>query len=80
MQKLKGIPVLAIIPGSLADRAGVLVGDRILSVNGRECNDYEDYIEAKELKKIMEIIVKRGEILLELELKNRDYEDKTYWT
>jgi S1-C subfamily serine protease len=46
---LGGLPVLGCRPDSPADRAGVVYGDILLSVNGRPTPDWTAFIEARSL-------------------------------
>jgi S1-C subfamily serine protease len=46
---LGGLPVLGCQPDSPAERAGVLYGDILLSVNGRPTPDWTAFIEARSL-------------------------------
>jgi len=45
----KGLKVLSIIPGTPADRLGILVGEVIVKVNGRAVRTVEEYYEALQL-------------------------------
>lgn len=42
-QKVKGGIIRSVIPGSLADQAGVKPGDRLLAINGQPLRDIIDY-------------------------------------
>lgn len=65
----KGIPVLDLIPGCHAERAGVKVGDQILKVNGQEINDIDDYVNAAALEKhTRTLVVLRNEVLIDIEM------------
>lgn len=46
---LGGLPVLGCQPDSPADRAGVVYGDILLSVNGRPTPDWMAFVEARAL-------------------------------
>jgi S1-C subfamily serine protease len=46
---LGGLPVLGCIPNSSANRAGVVSGDILLSVNGRPTPDWMAFVEARSL-------------------------------
>jgi S1-C subfamily serine protease len=45
----RGLPVLSIFPGSVAERAGVRIGDRVLIANGRRISSFSDYVNARGL-------------------------------
>ena len=46
---LNGLPILGCRPDSPADRAGIVYGDILLSVNGRATPDWTAFIEARAL-------------------------------
>lgn len=47
MDEMKaGLPVNHVFPGSKAARAGVMPGDRVISVNGLPVGSVADYVEA----------------------------------
>ena len=48
-EALNGLPVLGCRPDSPAERAGVIYGDILLSVNGRATPDWTAFIEARSL-------------------------------
>jgi S1-C subfamily serine protease len=53
---LGGLPVLGCQPDSPAERAGVVYGDILLTVNGKPTPDWTAFIEARSLdSKLMEI-------------------------
>lgn len=47
---MKGVPVVNIVPGSQADKAGVKTGDIILAFNDLRVETLVDYIKAKKLR------------------------------
>jgi len=53
----KGIPVLGLFPGGHAERAGVRVGDIILSVNGKEVSDFQEYAAAIKDRGASQVVV-----------------------
>lgn len=60
---LEGLPVLGVLPGTPAARAGVRYGDVVLSVNGRRTRTVADYVEAKDLdpKGMIVVVFRSGE-------------------
>ncbi len=44
-----GMPIWGCLPGSPCHRAGIVYGDILLEVNGRQIDNIEAYIAAKEL-------------------------------
>ncbi len=65
----KGIPVLDLMPGCHAERAGVMIGDRILSVNGKEVNDFNDYaIAIKDRGNSQKMVVERNGEFIDIEM------------
>jgi len=65
----KGIPVLGLMPGCHAERAGVKVGDQIVSVNGQEINTWDDYVAASALRNHSRtVVVVREGVSLEIEM------------
>lgn len=66
-----GLPVLGCRPDSPADRAGVVYGDILLSVNGRPTPDWAAFIEARSLSStemVIELFRNGEQIRLELQL------------
>ena len=58
---LEGIPILGVLEGTPAARAGLRYGDVLLAVNGRRTRTVVDYIEAKNLREEgMDIVVFRS--------------------
>lgn len=57
---LEGVPILGILPGSPAAKAGVRYGDVLLAVNGQRTRNWVEYLEAKELRRDgMDVVVFR---------------------
>jgi S1-C subfamily serine protease len=46
-ESLRGIPVWGALPGSVAQRCGVRYGDIVLSVNGMQTSNADEYVEAR---------------------------------
>lgn len=64
---LEGVPLLGVLEGSPAARAGARYGDILLSVNGRRTRTVIEYVEAKNLRSDgMELTVFRGNAELRL--------------
>ena len=59
MDKIKGLPVIAVIEGSIAEMAGVRAGDKILAFNDVRVENASDYIKAKKVS------LKRESMLVE---------------
>jgi S1-C subfamily serine protease len=55
---LGGVPILGVLPGSAADRAGLRYGDVLVSVNGVEMLSFEQFLRAHDAS--------RGELELEV--------------
>ena len=69
------IPVKSVLPGSIAEEAGIEAGDAILSVNGEKIRDVFDYqFLITEENLMLEIIKPNGE-LWEIEIEKDEYED-----
>lgn len=65
----KGIPVVGLVDGCHAARAGVKVGDQLLQVNGMEVNSMHDYMLAiKDRKHSQTVVVLRDGILIDIEM------------
>jgi S1-C subfamily serine protease len=74
----EGVPVLGLLPGSPAERAGVRTGDVVLEVNGTRTRTLEAFIDAKGWNKgVMVVRVVRGGQELELVLEEADYDAPT---
>jgi serine protease Do len=59
-KRSKGVIVTGILPGSVADRAGIQPKDIIISVNGKDIDNYEDFKESVSddaLKKGIRLVV-----------------------
>lgn len=64
-----GLSVQALIPGCPAERAGVRVGDHILSVDGKPIGSAADYINStNERGKVFQLEVMRGNQVVTLTL------------
>jgi S1-C subfamily serine protease len=64
----KGIPIVYLIPGCHAERAGVRAGDIIISVNGNDVNSLDDYADAiKDRKNTQKMIIVRDGISMDIE-------------
>ena len=58
---LEGVPILGVLPGSPAARAGIGYGDILLSVNGTRTRNVVEYVEAKALRDDgMDVVVFRA--------------------
>lgn len=69
------IPVKNVLSGSIAEEAGIIAGDAILSVNGEKISDIFDYrflITDENL--MLEILKQDGEVW-EIEIEKEEYED-----
>ena len=65
----KGIPVLSLVPGGHAERAGVRIGDVITYVNGMEVNCIDDYADAiKDRKHLQKMIIVRDGVSMDIEM------------
>ncbi len=67
--KLGGLPVLALIPGSGAASAGVKPGDIVIQVNGKNVRNVDDYLEAKALDaNIMLVKIRRQGVHMDISI------------
>jgi S1-C subfamily serine protease len=65
----KGIPVLGLIPGCHAERAGIRIGDRIVKTNGFNVNSMDDYIKAIQNRRHSQtVVVLRDGMLIDIEM------------
>jgi S1-C subfamily serine protease len=65
----EGVPVLGLLPGSPAERAGIKTGDIVLEVNGTRTRTLDAFVNAKGFNKgVMVVRVVRGGQELELTL------------
>lgn len=68
-ESLGGIPVWAVLPGSVSQRCGVRYGDVILSVNGFKTSNADEYVEARNARRDgADVVIFRDgqEVLLQL--------------
>jgi serine protease Do len=64
IKETKGIVVVAVKPGGLAEDAGIAVGDVIKEINGTKINTAADFSKAVSAHKkgsVMRILLRRGE-------------------
>jgi putative radical SAM enzyme (TIGR03279 family) len=61
-------------PGTLADRAGIVAGEKLLSVNGREVRDVVDY-EFEVAEERIELLLERGAVQRLVEIDKHPDED-----
>ena len=62
----EGLPVLDLFPGSVAERAGVKVGDRVLIANGRRIESLGAYIDARSVySDRLELTLQRGHLIFD---------------
>lgn len=71
----KIIEVLSVLPGSIAEEAGIEAGDKILSINGQTIGDIFDYrFLTSEEELLVEISKPDGDVW-EVEIEKEQYED-----
>jgi len=70
----KMVKIVSVSKGSRADRVGIIAGDLLLSINGREINDVLDYRFYLAERQIA-VAVQRGDEKLVLEIKKSEYDD-----
>jgi len=69
------IPIKGVLPGSIAEEAGIEAGDAILSVNGEKIKDIFDYRFLITDENLMLEIVKQDGEIWEIEIEKDEYED-----
>ena len=69
------IPVKSVLPGSIAEEAGIEAGDAILSVNGEKIRDIFDYRFLITNENLMLEILKQDGEVWEIEIEKEEYED-----
>ncbi|MEN2776442.1 radical SAM protein [Acetivibrio clariflavus] len=69
------IPVKNILPGSIAEEAGIEAGDIILSINGEKIRDIFDYQFLITNENLMVEILKQDGEVWEIEIEKDEYED-----
>ena len=68
-QLLHGLPVLSLMTGSVAERAGVRCGDRVLIANGQRVETLLEYVRARSLRQDrVELTLQRGQTILDMVL------------
>lgn len=68
-QAFQGLPVLCLFPGSVAERAGVKTGDRVLIANGQRVESLDAYVSARAIyKDRLELTLLRGQDILDMVL------------
>jgi len=66
---LEGVPIWGCVPGTPGDKAGIVYGDILLSVNGMKTSNLEEFLEARRLRcDGASIVLFRNGIELTLEL------------
>ena len=68
------VKITDVLPRSRAEKAGILSGDILISINGREINDVLDYRFYLAEKKIT-LLLKRGDEDLEATILKKEYDD-----
>lgn len=65
----QGLPVLCLLPGSVAERAGVKIGDRVLIANGQRVESLGSYVAARGIHTDrLELTLQRGRDILDMVL------------
>jgi S1-C subfamily serine protease len=68
-QAFQGLPVLCLLPGSVAERAGVKIGDRVLIANGQRVESLDSYVVARGIHTDrLELTLQRGQDILDMVL------------
>ena len=68
-QAFQGLPVLCLLPGSVAERAGVKTGDRVLIANGQRVETLDSYVAARGVyTDRLELTLQRGHDILDMVL------------
>jgi S1-C subfamily serine protease len=68
-QAFQGLPVLCLLPGSVAERAGVKIGDRVLIANGQRVESLDSYVAARGIHTDrLELTLQRGQDILDMVL------------
>jgi S1-C subfamily serine protease len=68
-QAFHGLPVLHLLPGSVAERAGVRTGDRVLIANGQRVESLDSYVAARGIyTDRLELTLQRGADILDMVL------------
>ena len=68
-QAFQGLPVLCLLPGSVAERAGVKLGDRVLIANGQRVESLDSYAAARKIySDRVELTLQRGQVVLDMVL------------
>ena len=71
----EGLYVQGFLPGSIAEKAGVKVGDVIFSVNDMPVNNVSDYVEAHSCDKSgMNLVLLRSNKIIEISYSFKDKE------
>ena len=66
---IQGLPVLYLMTGSVAERAGVKKGDRVLIANGRKIQTLMEYVQARSVyADRLELTLQRGQEILDMVL------------
>jgi predicted metalloprotease with PDZ domain len=62
----QGLPILCLFAGSVAERAGVKVGDHVLFANGVRVSSYSDYVNARSIyNDRLELTLRRGNQIID---------------
>ncbi|MFW5877118.1 MAG: PDZ domain-containing protein [Myxococcota bacterium] len=67
-ERLEGIPVLGCLPGSRAQRAGILYGDILLEIDGRRVKSLDDVFDRRGDEETRRVTVFRNGDTLEIVL------------
>jgi C-terminal processing protease CtpA/Prc len=68
-QLVQGLPVICLMPGSAAERAGVRCGDRVLIANGHRVETLMEYVRARNVyADRLELTLQRGQQILDMVL------------
>jgi len=74
MLEQKGHEIRSVVPGSIADQLGIVPGDRLVSIDGKEIEDILDYRLLINTERLLLLTVKEDGEEWEYDIEN-DYED-----